>query len=117
MIGLFSNPLAMLLIAALAFGWVQTLQLDSAQEDAKAQNAALATCNAKTNLQNQRIEMFKEEARIMGENLAKRRAEAAKLRSAGDKKARAIMAEPSKKTCEKAIGAAVRDIQERYKNE
>lgn len=114
-IGLLSSPLALLLAAALSFGGVQTWRLDSAQDEASAYQAALATCNANTRVQNQRIEIFLDEARIMGENLKKHREAAAKLRLQGDKKVRAILAAPSEKTCQKAVGSAIRDIQERFR--
>lgn len=117
MMAIFSSPLALLFAAALAFGGIQTWRLDSAQKYISAHQQALAACNANIGVQNQRIEMFKEEAKIMGENLAKRRADATKLRTQGDKKVRAILAAPPLNTCSEALGAAVRDIQARHKDE
>lgn len=78
---------------------------------------SLRECQLSVNEQNQRIEMSKEEARIMGENLARHRAKAASDRLRGDKRSKAILAAPSEKTCQKAVGKAVRGIQERYKSE
>lgn len=78
---------------------------------------SLRECQLSVNEQNYRIDIFQQEAKILGENLKKHRDEAAKRRLQGDKTAKAILAAPSEKTCQKAVGKAVRGIQERYGSE
>lgn len=82
---------------------VQSARLDNC----KTENATL---RAQTELQNQRIEMFKAEAALMAESLKKNKAEAAKLREEAKKRRKEHEAAPIESTCPKALGAEVRRI-------
>jgi hypothetical protein len=86
----------------------------------KVQSDRLAKCKAsmaemegKISFQNQKIEMFRMEAALMGQSLKKHKAEAVKLRAASKKKAVEIIKQPVVATCNKAVVASTLAAQRR----
>lgn len=86
----------------------------------KVQSSRLANCKAemvelesKVDFQNQKIEMFRMEAYLMGQSLKKHKKIAADLRVASKKKVREIVKQPVIKECNKAVVSSTRSAQER----
>lgn len=109
------NPLALLkalsptmwvIIALSAALSVQSLRLHNCQGDR-------AELEGKVAYLNQKIDMFRAEAALMGESLKRHKKIAADFRAASKKKVREIVKQPVIKECNKAVAASTRAAQER----
>lgn len=97
-----------------------SVALLAASVSVKIQTSRLANCKAemvelesRVNFQNQKIDMFRAEAALMGQSLTKHKKIAADLRATSKKKVREIAKQPVVKECHKAVAASTRAAQRR----
>lgn len=114
--GLLAPKILLSAILALSLGgglWIAKLKINNASLKNTLAKAELTISRQKDMIdkQNELIDIFRDEARIMGENLKKAREKALESRKASTAAARAMLELPPEKTCHKGLGAATRRAQ------